>query len=116
MAIYLGVSALIEDDWKSHRTQEFRNVQAAKAIHRLASGTHRNWEVWSPKSEDFHPLGFHAYPRSSGHVLRKIGGELEEACGEILKSAVPEIIRLRTEMFGEHPSHLPGQTKTRLIK
>jgi hypothetical protein len=45
MHIVLAVSALIEEDPKSHRTKEFRTVQIAKAIHRLASGYHRVWEV-----------------------------------------------------------------------
>ncbi|WP_207910648.1 hypothetical protein [Rhizobium sp. BK376] len=100
VVIYLAVAALIEDDWKSHNVREFRIVQAAKAVHRLASGTHRKWET-----EGLRPVELHVYPRSSGHVLRKMGEVLEKACGELAGVAVPEIIELRTERFGPHPSH-----------
>ncbi len=107
LAIYLGVSALIEDDLGSHRTCEFKIVQAAKAVHRLASGTHRRWEMFNPLGPAVH-TELHAYPRSSGIVLRKIGETLEKA-GELLaREAVPEIIAMKTKRFGAHPSHLPG--------
>ncbi|MBB3655716.1 hypothetical protein FHX15_000929 [Rhizobium sp. BK650] len=107
IAIYLGVAALIEDDFGSHRTREFRIVQAAKAIHRLASGTHRRWDTWDPRTGGTRKAELHAYPRSSGHVLRKIGETLEKACDELARAAVPEVIAMRTERFGPHPSHPP---------
>lgn len=107
IAIYLGVAALIEDDFGSHRTREFRIVQAAKAVHRLASGTHCNWDVWSPLTGGTRKAELHAYPRSSGHVLRKIGEALEKACDELAGATVPEVIAMRTERFGPHPSHPP---------
>ncbi|ANN61235.1 hypothetical protein A9174_03770 [Mesorhizobium loti NZP2037] len=107
LAIYLGVSALIEDDLGSHRTQEFKIVQAAKAIHRLASGTHKSWEMFNPLGPDIH-TELHAYPRSSGLVLRKIGEKLEMAGEALAREAVGEIIAIKTKRFGEHPSHLPG--------
>lgn len=107
IAIYLGVSALIEDDFGSHRTREFRIVQAAKAVHRLASGTHRKWDAWEPLTGGTRPVELHAYPRSSGHVLRKIGEALEKACEELARAVVPEVIAKRTQQFGPHPSHPP---------
>ncbi len=107
IAIYLGVAALIEDDFGSHRTREFRIVQAAKAVHRLASGTHRKWDVWDPRTGGTRQAELHAYPRSSGHVLRKIGEALEKGCDELARAAVPEVIAIRTEQFGPHPSHTP---------
>ncbi len=107
IAIYLAVAALIEDDFGSHRTREFRLVQAAKAIHRLASGTHRTWDIWDPRTGGTRKAELHAYPRSSGHVLRKIGETLEKACEELSRAAVPEVIAMRTERFGPHPSHPP---------
>ncbi|TBZ96889.1 hypothetical protein E0H56_04400 [Rhizobium leguminosarum bv. viciae] len=105
VAIYLGVSALIEDDWKSHNVREFRIVQAAKAVHRLASGTHRKWDFWDPLTGGTRPYQIHAYPRSSGHVLRKIGEALEKACADLARAVAPEVIALRTERYGPHPSH-----------
>lgn len=106
LATYLGVAALIEDDRGSHRTREFQLVQAAKAVHRLASGTHKRWQMWNPLG---HPVAteLHAYPRSSGLVLRKIGERLERAADRLRARAVPEIIALKTARFGPHPSHLP---------
>lgn len=44
VAVVLAVTALIEEDPGSHRKKEFRTVQIAKALHRLASGYHRVWE------------------------------------------------------------------------
>lgn len=102
IVIYLAVAALIEDDWKSHNVREFRIVQAAKVVHRLASGTHRKWDT-----PGMRPVELHVYPRSSGYVLRKMGEVLEKACGELAGAAVPEIIALRTDRFGPHPSHPP---------
>jgi len=104
LAIYLAVAALIEDDWESDRTREFRIVQAAKAIHRLASGTHKKWDIPAAHGRTVH-FELHAYPRSSGLVLRKIGAKLEEACEPVSRLALSEIIALRTERHGEHPSH-----------
>jgi hypothetical protein len=105
ICIYLGLAALIEDDFGSHRTREFRIVQAAKAVHRLASGTHRKWDVWDPLTGSTRSTELHAYPRSSGHVLRKIGETLETACDELARAAVPHIIAMRSKRFGPHPSH-----------
>ncbi|TIR30133.1 MAG: hypothetical protein E5X07_23005 [Mesorhizobium sp.] len=107
LAIYLGISALIEDDLGSHRSQEFKMVQAAKAVHRLASGTHKSWEMFNPIGPDIH-TELHAYPRSSGLVLRKIGEKLEKAGEFLAADAIPEIIAIKAKRFGEHPSHLPG--------
>ncbi|TIV73027.1 MAG: hypothetical protein E5V89_02435 [Mesorhizobium sp.] len=108
VAIYLGVAALIEDDFGSHRTREFQLVQAAKVAHRLASGTHRRWLMWNPAGQDI-PVELHAYPRSSGPVLRKIGEALAKGADPLVNRAVPEIIELKTARFGPHPSHQPQQ-------
>jgi hypothetical protein len=107
LAIHIAVAALIEDDRGSHRTEEFRQVQTAKAIHRLASGTHRKWE-WPMHDGTTRPLEFHAYPRSSGVVLRVMGRELDEICGTVTDAAREAVIAQRNEKFGPHPSKLPG--------
>lgn len=106
LGIYLGVSALIEDETGSPRPNEFRNVQAAKALHRLRSGFHYRAPMWNPLGPDLQ-VEIHAYPRSSGLVLREIGSVLEGAGGLLTQSAVPEIISIKTERYGPHPSHLP---------
>ena len=107
LAIQLAVPALIEDDYGSHRVTEFRLVQTAKAVHRLASGTHRHWDF--PMDDGTtRPIAFHAYPRSSGIVLRIIGKKIDEACGELAESVLQELLAARLARFGPHPSHLPG--------
>jgi hypothetical protein len=104
VAIYLAVAAIIEDDFGSHRTREFQIVQAAKAAHRLASGTHKRWMMWNPKGDDV-PIEIHAYPRSSGLVLRKMGEAMARVVDPLVGVAVPEIIKLKVARFGPHPSH-----------
>ncbi len=104
VAIYVAVAALIEDDFGSHRTREFQIVQAAKVAHRLASGTHRRWQMWNPKGADV-PIEIHAYPRSAGLVLRKIGEAIGKVVDPLVAAAVPEIIQLKVAKSGPHPSH-----------
>lgn len=107
LAIHIAVGALIEDDRGSHRVREFRLVQTAKAVHRLASGTHRHYE-WPMRDGTLRPLHIHAYPRSSGIVLRVIGKEIDEICGGVAEAALEDVRAARLARFGPHPSHLPG--------
>ena len=107
LAVHLGVNALIGDDRGSHRVQEFRIVQVAKALHRLASGYHSEWKK---DYEGRNPLNlkFDFYPKSSGIVLREIGAAVEHACAFVTDKAVPDIISKKHIMSGPHVSHLPG--------
>jgi hypothetical protein len=106
LAIYLGVRALIEDDRGSHRVREFRIVQTAKALHRLASGTHKSWKFDTGKGVV--PVRMDVYPKSSGLVLRRIGEAIEECAGNVAGFALEPIIATKQESFGLHASHLPG--------
>ncbi len=106
LAIHMAVAALIEDDRGSHRTREFHLVQTAKALHRLASGTHRHWD-FPMQDGTTRPLHLHAYPKSSGIVLRVIGREIDEICGGVAEAALEEVLAARLARFGPHPSHLP---------
>ncbi len=54
------------------------------------------------------PLHLHAYPKSSGIVLRVIGREIDEICGGVAEAALEEVLAARLAQFGPHPSHLPG--------
>lgn len=107
LRIYLAVCALIEDDAGSHRVEEFRVVQVAKAVHRLASGSHQFWEI-PLKDGRTAPLAMHTYPASSGFVLRVMGRQIEEACRDVASASLDEIRELKRERFGPHPSQLPG--------
>ena len=106
LSIYLGVCALIEEDRGSHRTQEFRIVQVAKALHRLASGTHKKWTVETGNRTV--PIRMDVYPKSSGLVLREIGRAVEECVANILAIALEPILNAKREQYGLHASHMPG--------
>ena len=82
-------------------------MQVAKAAHRLASGTHRHWD-FPLDNGGTAPLAFHAYPRSSGRVLRVIGKAIEEACEVVTGRDLQALRDLKRERFGPHPSQLPG--------
>lgn len=75
VAAWIAVEMVIEADLQPVRTTEFKRVQAAKLVHRMASGTHKKWDRQDGVVE------MHVYPHSRRQVLRHIGAALEEACG-----------------------------------
>lgn len=103
LAIHLAVSALIEEDPGSHRIQEFRIVQIAKAIHRLASGYHQKWDVPLPDGQTIRKE-IHAYPRSSGRVLRHLGAMIEDECELVADRHLYAVLALKVERYGTHPA------------
>lgn len=107
LATHMAVTACIEDDAYAQRTREYQTVQAAKAVHRLASGTHGRWDFPRDDGTTF-PLEVHTYPRSSGLVLRVIGKELDEICGGVTATALEEVRAAKLAKFGPHRSLLPG--------
>ncbi|TIL49704.1 MAG: hypothetical protein E5Y83_25240 [Mesorhizobium sp.] len=74
VAAWLAVEMIISEDPQAERKAEFKQVQAAKLVHRMASGTHKRWGEGPTVAE------LHVYPRPRGRVLRHIGEALEEAC------------------------------------
>lgn len=74
VAIWLAVEMAIAADPQADRKPEYKRVQAAKLVHRLASGTHKRWESGPGGVQELH-----VYPRSRGRVLRHIGSDIEEA-------------------------------------
>lgn len=103
VAIVLAITALIEEDPGSHRTKEFRVVQIAKALHRLASGYHRVWELQDHKGRS-QKIELHAFPRSSGPVLRLIGKAVEEPCEWVVEKHLSAILALKVKRSGVHPA------------
>jgi hypothetical protein len=84
IAAWLAVEMVIADDRQPVQTKEFKRVQAAKVVHRMASGTHRRWvqeiaDRHNPGQRKPWVTELHVYPRSRGRVLRRIGSDLEEA-------------------------------------
>jgi hypothetical protein len=85
VSAWLSVELIIADDPQPLSTNEFRHVQAAKIVHRMASGTHKRWErevpdpAWAGRRSKVVVDEKHWYPRSRGRVLRHIGEDLERA-------------------------------------
>jgi len=64
-------------------------VQAAKIVHRLASGTHKKWSRPVAGATELH-----VYPASRGQVLRHIGADLKKAVELLADRAVPAVAAL----------------------
>lgn len=95
LAIAVAVHALIADaPEKCHRVSEWRIVAVAKAAHRLASGTHRQWPLHQPDGRVKH-IVLHAYPRSSGRVLRHLGTMIEKECEWVIARHLAEVVALK---------------------
>jgi len=75
---WLALNALIAADPQPDNDPEFRRVQLAKLVHRLASGTHKAWPSSGGRVEEMH-----VYPRSRGRVLRHLGQDVEDALGDL---------------------------------
>jgi hypothetical protein len=103
VAIVLAVTALIEEDPGSHRTKEFCVVQIAKALHRLASGYHRVWELQDQKGRS-QKIELHAFPRSSGPALRLIGKAVEQPCEWVVEKHLSPVLALKVKRYGRHPA------------
>jgi hypothetical protein len=103
LAIHLATSALIEEDPGSHDVLEFRVVQVAKAAHRLASGYHQTWEGIPLEGGKTGTWSIHAYPRSSGRVLRHLGKMIEDECDHVTDRYVKDVLALKIRRFGRHP-------------
>lgn len=77
LAAILAVELTILNDPQADRKQHFKWVQAAKLVHRMASGSHKRWERESNDGK-IHIVELHKYPRSRGRVLVHIGKQLEQ--------------------------------------
>lgn len=68
--------------------REFRDVQIAKLIHRMASGTHRT-------PSGFPLLGGPRYPRAEGAFMRILGNQVEDIAGIVADAeAVEEVLAM----------------------
>lgn len=82
LATWVAVQLCHRDDARPERKMEFRWVQAAKCLHRLAGGSHKRWER---EREDGRPhmTELHKYPASRGRVLRHLGQALDDAASSL---------------------------------
>lgn len=92
VAAWLAVEMIISDDPQADRKAEFKQVQAAKLVHRMASGTHKRWGEGETAKE------LHVYPRSRGRVLRHVGADLSEACGLLSEHRLGNALNALTEV------------------
>jgi hypothetical protein len=74
---WLTISRTCRFDPQPESKKEFQRVQAAKLLHRLASGSHKQWEHHRKSGKAFIE-SMHRYPHSRGRVLRHIGAQLEQ--------------------------------------
>ncbi len=82
VAAWLAVGLRLRDDPQPDRHDEYRQVQAAKLIHRMAGGTHKRWEHDRPDG-GVDVTELHKHPISRGQVLRVLGHEMATACGAL---------------------------------
>lgn len=125
LAAWLAVEMAIREDPQSVTKAEYRRVQAAKIVHRLASGTHKRWvrERQHP-SDPFIKQAvvdeMHVYPKSRGRVLRHIGEDLEKAAELLAQAHLNAILAFKKEQEAAgklaqrpHPSRQTGVRRRR---
>ncbi|SIO31943.1 hypothetical protein SAMN05443247_03918 [Bradyrhizobium erythrophlei] len=88
VSVWLAVEMIVRDDIQGVDTVEFRRVQAAKIVHRLASGTHKRWAQGVGGANELH-----VYPASRGKVLRYIGKDVQGAA-ELLYENAKNVLRV----------------------
>lgn len=71
----LAVELRHDDDPYAERQEQYREVQMAKVLHRMAGGTHKRWQ--QPGRAVATEL--HVHPHSRGSVLRYVGREARQA-------------------------------------
>jgi len=103
VAAWLAVEMLIQDDPQPVQGGEYKRVQAAKVVHRMASGSHRRWvrevpsPVW-PGQKQAVVQEMHVYPRSRGRVLRHLGRKLESAVELLVDHHLADVSAFKREM------------------
>lgn len=90
LAAWIAIELISIKDPQAERKQHYKRVQAAKLIHRMASGTHKTWHRTDSNGE-VRVVTLHKYPRSRGKVLVHIGEQIEAACELIISHHLNEI-------------------------
>lgn len=84
VAAWLSVQRAIQSDPEADTRPEFARVQAAKLVHRLASGTRKTWEQRDAEGRLIRIDHLEVYPRSRGVVLRYLGADIEDICLDLM--------------------------------
>jgi hypothetical protein len=95
VAAWIAVEMIVRDDPQSDGRRDYKLVQAAKLVHRMASGSHRKWV--REYSFGTHTEELHVYPRPRGRVLRSIGGDLETASELLVDHHLADIQAFKRE-------------------
>lgn len=90
LAAWLAVRLRLRDDPQPDRHLEYRNVQAAKLLHRMAGGTHKRWERERGDGR-IEVTEMHRHPVSRGLVLRVLGQSLADVCEAL---PLPELTQM----------------------
>lgn len=98
LAVWAAVELRHGDDPRPESRPEFRRVQVAKVLHRLAGGSHKRWER-ERADGSIEVTALHKYPASRGTVLRS-AGRMASWAAEPLKALLPEMVceRPRTDL------------------
>jgi len=91
---WLAVELIVQADPQAERKVEFKRVQAAKLVHRMASGSHKRWERERPDRRSV-VEELHKYPHSRGQVLRHLGEQIERAAELIVSAHLLTVISRR---------------------
>jgi hypothetical protein len=97
---WLVVELAVRLDSQPDGSPEFKRVQGAKLLHRLASGSHKRWEREVPRRIANHfttetaVTELHKYPHSRGKVLRYLGRDLEEACALVVSQHIGALVEI----------------------
>lgn len=102
LAVVLAIAAIHEEDPISPHKREFRQVQVAKACHRLASGFHHKYE-WPMNDGTTGIYLVSQYARSTGRVLRHLGKAIEDAGLHTVTHHLAEVLAFKIERYGSHP-------------
>jgi len=86
LAAWLAIDMRMRDDPQTDRREEFRHVQVAKLVHRMAGGTHKRWEQERPDGL-VKVTELHKHPASRGRVLRLVGRAITRACDAVCAAA-----------------------------
>jgi len=82
LSLWIAIDQRLRHDPQPDRHEEYRHVQVAKLVHRMAGGTHKRWER-ERADGSMTTTELHRYPVSRGRVLRVVGRQLAEACGAV---------------------------------
>ncbi len=82
VAAWVAVQRQLSEDPQPDRHEEYRHVQVAKLIHRMAGGAHKRWEHQRADGGTV-VTTLHKHPISRGRVLRVLGSQAAKACESV---------------------------------